>query len=51
MQKKSVTVISGGESIESLNGALDKYPGTLILELKPGNDGSPSTRFSVQPAR
>ncbi len=47
------------ESIESLNGALDKYPGTLvfvshdrefvsslatrILELKPGKDGAPAT--------
>ena len=47
------------ESIESLNGALDKYPGTLvfvshdrefvsslatrILELKPGADGKPAT--------
>jgi ATPase subunit of ABC transporter with duplicated ATPase domains len=86
--KKSVKVISGGESqrmmigklvlsmpnvllldeptnhldmesIESLNGALDKYPGTLIfvthdrefvsslatriIELKPGQDGKPAT--------
>ncbi len=47
------------ESIESLNGALDKYPGTLIfvshdrefvsslatriVELKPGEDGKPAT--------
>ena len=47
------------ESIESLNGALEKYPGTLvfvshdrefvsslatrILELKPGEDGAPAT--------
>jgi ATPase subunit of ABC transporter with duplicated ATPase domains len=47
------------ESIESLNGALDKYPGTLvfvshdrefvsslatrIIELKPGQDGKPAT--------
>jgi ATPase subunit of ABC transporter with duplicated ATPase domains len=47
------------ESIESLNGALDKYPGTLvfvshdrefvsslatrIIELKPGEDGKPAT--------
>jgi ATPase subunit of ABC transporter with duplicated ATPase domains len=47
------------ESIESLNGALDKYPGTLvfvshdrefvsslatrIIELKPGRDGEPAT--------
>jgi ATPase subunit of ABC transporter with duplicated ATPase domains len=47
------------ESIESLNGALDKYTGTLvfvshdrefvsslatrILELKPGKEGAPAT--------
>jgi ATPase subunit of ABC transporter with duplicated ATPase domains len=47
------------ESIESLNGALEKYPGTLvfvshdrefvsslatrIVELKPGEDGKPSS--------